>query len=265
MSRIEAVRWLAQHTGSAPSPPRGNNVTATDINCLSYWFPKLEAAGIPVPKTIILYMDKALQADLYSLICDGTKPTLDPRPFLQQIRIAGDSVGWPCFLRTGHTSGKHNWDQTCFLKSPDAVGAHVSRLVEDSEMAGLMGLPWNVWAIRRLLPTKHLTICPLYGNMPVTREFRYFFKKDRIVCFHPYWPMQAIEEGGGSLTPAEWKELYSPPPPEADALAQKVGATINGEWSIDILSTDLGWFVIDMAEASKSFHRDSCPRKRMFQ
>jgi hypothetical protein len=46
---------------------------------------------------------------------------------------------------------------------------------------------------------------------------------------------------------------------ELVALAEKAGAAVGGSWSIDILETEKGWYVTDMAEAYKSFHWEDCP------
>jgi hypothetical protein len=36
-----------------------------DLSFLSHWFPLIEAAGLPVPKTIILEMPEAARKDVW--------------------------------------------------------------------------------------------------------------------------------------------------------------------------------------------------------
>lgn len=71
-----------------------------DKSCLSYWFPKLETAGIPVPKTEIITTGIDLDQLLENTVPEGFSQ------FVSAIQAAGDRLGYPCFLRTGHTSGK---------------------------------------------------------------------------------------------------------------------------------------------------------------
>jgi hypothetical protein len=94
--------------------------------------------------------------------------------------------------------------------------------------------------------------------MPLCREFRFFVADGEVRCSHPYWPTEAIEQGGAS--PALSVELARPENYGAAAeLAQRVSRAIEGAWSVDILETKRGWFVTDMAEAEKSFHWEGCP------
>jgi hypothetical protein len=67
---------------------------------LSYWFPRIKAHGLPVPKTKII----RTTLDLVPL-ADGTAVEgFDD--LVEQIAAAGNEMGWPCFLRTDFTSSK---------------------------------------------------------------------------------------------------------------------------------------------------------------
>lgn len=46
---------------------------------------------------------------------------------------------------------------------------------------------------------------------------------------------------------------------ELSVLAAHAGSVVGGAWSVDILETERGWMVTDMAEAHKSFHWEGCP------
>lgn len=233
-----------------------------DPNCLSHWFPKLEAAGLPVPRTEIVRMPEGARLDAFRIV-HGEPPETGKLPFfIEHLRSMADKIGFPCFLRTGHTSGKHRWRDTCFVEVPDRLERHVLMLVEESEMVGMMGLPYDVWAVRELLPTKPLATCPNYGGMPVNREFRYFVESEDVQCFHPYWPRAALEQGGLSVDDAARvaEELERVDRLDlVDSLACRAGEALGGAWSIDLLETERGWYITDCALAKDSWHWDGCP------
>eukprot|EP00873_Tetraselmis_striata_P020739 jgi/Tetstr1/441003/TSEL_029271.t1 len=228
---------------------------------LSHWFPLIAAAGLPVPRTIIVDMDADAREAIIGLF-DGNA-TGDPKPFFGRIEAAANEVGFPAFLRTDDTSGKHGWDSTCHLPDADAIPHRVWGIVEYSELASFMGLPWNRWAVREFLPTMPVGICTRYGNMPICREFRFFATDGHIDCFHPYWPKQALDDGMPEYRVAFDFDAFSTlSVTEETALremAEVASAACGGSWSIDFLETERGWFLTDMAEAHKSFHWAGCP------
>ena len=231
-----------------------------DRTALSYWLPKLEAAGLPVPKTTLVAMPAEALRDIYRVF-DGEAMTGRAQPFFDDIKVAADAIGYPCFLRTDHTSGKHNWERTCYLAGPDAIPAHVIGIVEYSGMAGIVGLPCDVWAVREFLPTRLINVAPRFGNMPICREFRFFIEDAHIRCWHPYWPREALEQGG--VGAAEIDSVYEQLCQVDDEaplmeLASAAGHAAGGAWSVDLLETARGWHVTDMAEAEKSFHWEGC-------
>ncbi|KKN90017.1 hypothetical protein LCGC14_0231290 [marine sediment metagenome] len=234
---------------------------AMDKTCLSYWFPKIQAAGLPVPKTIIVPMPVEAFCDAFHVF-DGKPMTGKAQPFFDEIKAAADKIGYPCFLRTGQTSGKHDWDRTCFIESAEVdIAHHVIALVEFSEMVALSGLACNIWAVREFLPTKPLATCPIYENMPVCREFRVFVEDGTVKCFHPYWPMEALERGG--VDEKEMQGIYDqlcqgPDEQVVLGIASRAGEVVGGAWSVDMLETERGWFLTDMAEAERSYHWEGC-------
>lgn len=142
-----------------------------DKTALSHWFPLIEAAGVPVPKTTILKMPKEAQEHIWEAFdgkLDGDISAYTG--FCRNIEAAAATVGYPFFLRTDHTSGKHQWDKTCFVRFAQDIPKHVFALAEFAEMADLMGLLWDTWAVREYLPILPVGRCPNYGNMPVCRE-----------------------------------------------------------------------------------------------
>lgn len=176
-------------------------------------------------------------------------------------RSAATEVGFPCFLRTDHTSGKHSWDKTCFVQSAADIRQHIFAIAEFSEICDFMGLPWSMWAVREFLQTIPHGICPRYGNMPVCREFRFFVDEGKVRCAHPYWPRHALDQGGWIGTNEDF-DLLCARPHELTELAEQAGKAVGCSWSIDILETRRGWYVTDMAEAHKSFHWEGCTQTK---
>lgn len=230
----------------------------TDKTALSYWFPKLLAAGLPVPRTTIIPMPTAAQEDICAAF-DGQDGTGAVKPFFDMLAAAAGEFGFPCFLRTDHTSAKHSWKRSCFLPSADDIPGHVSEIIEFSECCDLIGLPWDTWVVRELLPTMPDGVCPGYGDMPICREFRFFVEDGTVRCHHPYWPREALEHGGAPAD-LDYDALCRMKDDAAlTALASAAGAAVGGAWSVDILETRRGWFITDMAEARRSFHWEGCP------
>ena len=146
-----------------------------------------------------------------------------------------------------------------------------------------MGLPHEVWVVRERLPVNPVATLPAYDNFPLVPEVRAFIRDGKVVCSHDYWPTGAIAAGlgmprnfDGQVTdPALGMRLLdvvegAKPTPEDfrnwSSLVCKVALLFanDGAWSVDLLKTDRGWFVIDMAEAHRSFHWEGCPREAEF-
>lgn len=225
-----------------------------DRNSLAWWFPKIEAAGLPVPSTRIVETDVELLA-----LLDGHEPEGFQR-FISDLQAAAMQVGgYPFFLRTGHGSGKHDWRETCFVEG--ALEAHVVALVEWSALADIMGLPTDVWVARALIPTAPLFRCRRYGDFPVTREFRLFVRDNHVEHIQPYWPREAVEQGDPDDPDWESKLAFASKTddtfaldPLASAACEAVGG---GFWSVDFLQDREGrWWLTDMADGDRSFRYD---------
>lgn len=273
-------------------------------NCLTTWFPVLAEAGLPVPKTAIV--DAGDNWHKMLGVADGPKQF--PKEHGEAMAIvervaegirgqASFVGGYPLLLRTGHFSGKHNWNKTCFVPDAESVTNHVCELVVMSEMYGSFGeLPWRYWAVREMLPIDAIATLPAYGDFPLVREVRGFVEGGKLKCKHPYWPAGSVREGFGIrerrkddlIAPTEAAEKASrksryPIPDnleqivaEADSLphiaewmeayyllekAAQVFVELGGSWSVDVLKTKRGWFITDCAVAQRSFHYPGCEVK----
>lgn len=227
---------------------------------LSWWFPKLVAAKLPVPRTrFVSFGDCKPFAESFF---DGTFHKIIDHLF-SVLEAFGDEMGWPCFLRTGYFSGKHDWKKTCFVENKEALRQNVPWLAQMQEMVWLMepdGL--STWVIRELLETEPVFHCETWGDFPVTREFRVFVSGGEVKYHNPYWPEDAVKDGGP--TTENWKEslerislLDGEEQREIYDLASAAGGAVGGNWSVDIIETkNNGWFVTDMAVAEKSFGFD---------
>ena len=156
---------------------------------MAYWFPQIEKAGLAVPRTVFLQMSEKAQRYMWNYFDE--KPQSEPvqnafNLFLQELTAACNSVGLPCFLRTAFTSAKHYWRDTCFVPnaSREVLSRHVTEIVEFSECADLLGLPWDTWVVRELLPTESAFVA-FHGRMPIVPEFRVFAKDGKLICCHP--------------------------------------------------------------------------------
>lgn len=223
----------------------------TDKNCLSYWYPYLRELDIQTPKTTILKTELELIH-----LCDGKFPD-GFGDFIKALQAAIKSMGLPVFLRTGQTSGKHDWIDTCYVNTlkSDELTTHVYRLVEFSACADILGLWTNVWVVRELLKTEPAFLA--FRQMPITKEFRYFVKDGKIVHRQPYWPEKAIE---GHCTERDWKkklkdmsilDLETDDHLSRESIA--IGLGLGGYWSIDWLLAKDGWYCIDMALGDNSY------------
>ena len=242
------------------------------ITRLSYWFPKLERVGLPVPKTVII---PGTEKEIKNLVeCYDDKKPRAVLDLVERIHNAAESVEYPFFLRNDFTSAKHQWDKSCFVKCKEDILSHMVQIFEYAECAQ-GGTPIDVWVVRELLPTIKRGVCRRYHNMPVVKEFRYFVDGCKIECYHPYWPKDALEQGdvewiewedwNPELVPVHaYKQLCSPlhplERPEIETLVQCAGCAVGGgRWSVDVLETEKGWYITDMAQAHVSHHWEGCP------
>lgn len=232
-----------------------------DRNDLAWWFPKIEAAGLPVPRTrIVDYTSFGEPGGLMALL-DGEMPTHWDE-FVALLDTIADEFApdGPVFLRTGHLSGKHSWMDTCFVtRHPKSIGQHVAALVEESAMADLMGLPTDTWVVREMIETKTLFRVSEWRNFPVTREFRVFIRDDGAdeITVHPYWPADSIPSLNhvtGALLEQASLISHDEIGDICTLAGQASGALGGGFWSIDFLQdADGKWWLTDMAEGDRSF------------
>ena len=235
-----------------------------DRNALSYWLPRIEAAGLPVPRTTLVEMNEAAFMGLCAIF-DGKDSGDDYRSFIRALEDAAIhdphrvAEAFPLFLRSDYTSAKHEWSKSCFVTDIPAIDTAVRSIAYFSMCVGCPLPIGSKWAIRELLPIMPVTWCPNFAGMPVNREFRFFADEHGARAYQPYWPEQALLDGGAPNRP-RWPLLWEMSPEEMvelrDLAEKAAKAAGPGEWSVDLLETERGWFVTDMAAADSSYRGD---------
>lgn len=177
---------------------------------------------------------------------------------LDQVDTASQTLGgYPCFLRTGLTSGKHDWEKTCYLKSREHILDNIFNLVDYSEMFSIMGLVVDVLAVRQLIPTSP-AFQAFHGLMPIVREFRIFANESEVTHIQPYWPPDSIENPDRP----DWQQRLAKmsrfpdrfPGKDIRKMSVVAAKACGGEWSVDWLQDRYGnWWLTDMALAEQSF------------
>ena len=225
--------------------------------CITYWHGRLLSAPVPMPATAIIRPDVDLFE--FAAVLDGDRiPEAIAQKFDQLVRdveFQCEKLGYPAFLRTGTTSGKHDWKDTCYIGGPfTSIRQHLFRLIED---AAIKDQCLDVFVVRELLPTKPAFFA-FHGQMPIVRERRFFARDGRVLGDIPYWPEEAFE--GQPTSIEDWRpvvaELARLEPEVHDRLTrltESASQALDGAWSIDWLETERGWYLTDCAPAERSY------------
>lgn len=174
-------------------------------NSMLYWWPKVQPlqCEIPMPETVIVESDCSTLCG----ILDGSLPN----DLIGRLYEAADKVGYPLFMRTDHASGKHEWRRTCYVEEKSRLLQNLFNLIEWHECAGAIGLPYSAVVFRKYIPL----VSPFraFRGMPVAKERRYFIRNGEVMCHHPYWPEDAIEQSTYFSIyldlPPNWRELLA--------------------------------------------------------
>jgi len=177
-------RQIDAHKERVSQPNYGTaSPTEVDKTCLTWWFPRLVAAGLPVPET--RYVLVGNWKELGRALFDGEdSQVLDGLCSMLNALVKSSRINYPCFLRTGHFSGKHDWEKTCFVKDSMDLRGNLIELANMEEIYGAVAAAKNpqcVWVVREMLPTKPQVTCEKYGNFPIARELRVFVDYSTVV------------------------------------------------------------------------------------
>lgn len=234
-------------------------------NSALYWLPKLALAGLGewLPETVIIDYDHSNAVGMI----EG-EPSYPSWPHLvERIGDAADSIGWPVFIRTDLASAKHNGPISYLAKSRDDLPRVLGDTVEDNELKfWLTGPTPQAFLVRKFLTLE--SAFEAFGGLPINREWRLFATASEVVCFHPYWPENAIQFFDKG-EPEHWRESLAelherPIGREWDAITETAKAAAGAcdaakAWSVDFAKDTNGkWWLIDMAHMESSWHWPGC-------
>lgn len=240
--------------------PMSSTITLREQTSMVFWWPLVQGCGVPMPRTeIILLSEDAADG----LRCEAYGDRLSPkraaavRAALGAVGKAVERIGVPCFLRTDSTSGKHEYERTCYCESISSIPARVNGLVEYGELVDIMGLPLNAIVVRQLLPVA--APFKAFRGLPITRERRYFVQDGAVICHHAYWPPAALD---GHVEEPGWRESLDALNRESEEerlllteMARKLSMVLPGLWSVDFMQlADGTWQFIDAARGEVSWH-----------
>lgn len=232
-------------------------------NSALLWLPKIEAAGLPTPNTVVVpYSHHACLS-----IFDGQASD----EFSRLIEVVKAVNRWPAFVRTDLGSAKHSGPKAYKITEAGDVPRVLSRLIEDMELKFWLEREGPAAILIRQWIDLDGSFTAFAGTL-ISREWRFFADGEQVYCYHPYWPFEAFENWQPFMDPT-WREslaeLHQDPIniDELKAMAIKAaGAQGGGSWSVDIArDRDGKWWLIDMAVAEDSWHWKDCPFKEAAQ
>lgn len=229
------------------------------LTSMLYWYPKIKDLEIPQPKTLIY---KLSEKELKYFHNEQFPETLS-----KNIKPIISKFSYPFFVRTDFASGKHGWEDTCFIENKKKLTRNIFEVVVENLIADLFGLPFEALVFREYIPLE-AGFKAFYGNMPVAKERRYFIKDGQIQCHHPYWPKDAIRNPDNKDWEIILEKQNNETEKEIELLSKyclMVADKLEGYWSVDFAyGQDGKWYLIDMAEGDHSFHwleSDFCPEE----
>jgi hypothetical protein len=222
------------------------------------WLPKIEALGLPTPKTIIVPYNH----NEFVAVLEGEQKPEIIEPVAERVKTACQEIGYPCFIRTDLASAKHDGPDSYLAINDGIIKRILGRTVEDNEMKfWLTGEPPIAFLVRKFL--KLDASFKAFGGLPIAREWRFFASGDELICAHPYWPKEAIKFRG--KPPGHWEmqlaDHHVKPSSfkNLENMAIKAAKECGGEWSIDFAMDRIGtWWLIDMATKEDSWHWPGC-------
>ncbi len=230
----------------------------------SYWHTAVKKSGVLYPKTIVITTD----CDLIPLCEKSVKEAekqIEFKALIEMLQLAGQKLGYPCFLRNSAGSDKHNFKDACLVNSKDEMSEKVLSTLQSMLMKDLF-FALDEWVIREYIPPviKEFGVVPSFGNMPLRAERRYFFKDKKILAHCEYWIKEAIEHD--EMVDLDYlNELNFESDEEVKFLmreTKKIANILPGFWSIDWMKgANNKWYCIDMAPGGVSYQPDKIKDK----
>lgn len=233
-----------------------NWVSAHKLTSMLHWWPIVKDLGIPVPKTV--WHEVSDFVAFISLMDGEPIPEVDKKGII----AAADSLGYPVFMRTDLYSGKHYWENNCYVPSRKILLQNVWNLTESSL---LVDLPLRAFVFREYIPPEE-SFTAFRNNTPIRKERRVFVRDGEIEEIFAYWPEHAMDTDYTKPSDPNWKAKLAAMNDLAqdDALlttyAQTVAKCFEGYWSVDFMWARNQWYLIDMAVGEHSWHPEKRPQ-----
>jgi len=224
---------------------------------MGYWWPLIKSVNVPKPVTkIIPLVKEAVMAFIYPYEANP-KEKEALRKILAVVRSEAKKFGFPLFIRTDLVSGKHDWENSCFVASENNLTRCIRGLAEANSLAEV--IPEAI-ILREYIPLES-AFTAFFGNMPVSKERRYFVANGRVQCHHPYWPEDSIRFLPGN-EPNGWQEKLADLNRETEEeiallsdYANRLASILIDYWSLDFAKGENGvWYFIDAARGELSWH-----------
>jgi len=201
------------------------------VNDLAEWYPIIEKIVLTPETKIIDVRDIELLS-----VLDGQNKT-ELQIATERVNNAIMQIGLPCFLRTGLTSAKHDWIDTCYLNSMDDVSQHIVNLIEFSAICDVFGpsIDIDTLVVRSLLNTNALFTA--FNDMLITCEMRVFVRNEQVTYIQPYWPKESFydhvenSEWSNRISKLQYIDLNSLDHIKKGSIL--INKQIPGYWSID--------------------------------
>lgn len=229
-------------------------------NSALIWLPKIVEAGLPTPRTEIVHYDHRDVCHPFDG-CDVSKiGDLEAK-----VIVALRNVGYPAFIRSDLSSAKHEGPDAYRIDDREGIAPALFRTIEDNESK--FWLEPSTHGPKAILVREWLDLDGAFtafcGHL-IAREWRFFATNKEVLCFHPYWPEDAIEFFGLD-EPEGWREQLRKTHeiPEnlndlkrmAIAAATAYGQTASVDFAMDKSGK---WWLTDMATAGDSWHWPDC-------
>lgn len=249
----------------------------SDINSLSYWFPKIKDVGFKVPDTIVI----PLTYERYKWLCSDNYSDDAILSFTEELKdylsLCDFNLDRKLFLKTGVYSNKFNFE-SCILGDIDTIGIKFLNIFYDSMLVG-KGKNSEL-VVREYISAKEERP-KIYNGMPLNTEFRLFYDFDnkKVLGVFNYWDRATMEdvlnmEGRHCLKElleykksdyttfksiidvieSEFNELKDDLIESANIKLSKVDG-LDGIWSVDFMYVDGDMYLIDMALGHRSYYR----------
>lgn len=227
-------------------------VEASKLSSMDYWFPLTKDLPIPQPRTIPVL---SMGTDKWCNFLDD--PTTLSIAF-NKVLPSANKLGYPLFIRTDQSSAKHSYINTCYVENEYQLGQNLYRLIEENIMCDL-----NVQTLYFRQFIELNSAFTAFNKMPIAPERRYFVKDGKVLCFHPYWPKDAIKDPDHEDWEKRLRRINTQEALETMTLekfATIISLAVPGTWSVDFAQAkDSTWYFIDMADARLSWHPTDCP------